>query len=128
MIRQLHRKILREIEERGGVQLQTGRFLPLYGNPEDDAKMGAACHGQGGGADYVQGIMLRYNREVGVIPIMQVHDELVWEVPAAWTEAQIAEFLELMGQEDPRMPGFRSAFKAKRGINWKEMKDISLPY
>lgn len=128
MIRDLHRKITQEIEERQGVQLETGRFLPLYGSPADDAKMGAAFHGQGGGAEYVQGIMRRYWLEHQQIALLQVHDELVWELPVEWEDKRISEFLWLMGQEAENLPGFVSAFKAKRGANWKEMKDVSLNY
>lgn len=123
MLRDLHWKILKEIEDRKGVQLQTGRFLPLYGSPEDDAKMGAAMHGQGGGADYVQGIMLRYWREQQAVPLLQIHDDLTWELPAAWTDKQVKDFLWLMSQDDPRMPGFSCPMKAKRGYNLGDWSD-----
>jgi DNA polymerase family A len=128
MIHQLHRAVLREVEEKRSVQLQTGRLLPLFGTPEDDAKMGMAMHGQGGGAEHVIGIMLRYKRELGRIPLLMVHDDLTWEIPRDWTDAQAIDFLELMSYETPRMPGFRCAMKAKRGPNRKEMRELVLPY
>jgi DNA polymerase I-like protein with 3'-5' exonuclease and polymerase domains len=127
MLRQLHRKIFREIEEKKGVQLQTGRFLPLDGSPEDNAKMGAAVHGQGGGAEHVIGVMLRYYQELGgVYPVLQVHDELVFEIPAEWTEQQARDFIYPMTEETHRMPGFVCPVKAKRGLNWKEMEEFSI--
>jgi DNA polymerase I-like protein with 3'-5' exonuclease and polymerase domains len=127
MLRQLHRKIFREIEEKKGVQLQTGRFLPLDGSPEDNAKMGAAVHGQGGGAEHVIGVMLRYYQELGgVYPISQIHDELLFEIPAEWTEQQARDFIYPMTEETRRMPGFVCPVKAKRGLNWKEMEEFSI--
>lgn len=128
IIRQFHRRVLREIEDHAGIRLPSGRFLPLYGNPEDDAKMAAAMHGQGGGADFVQGIMLRYYREQQRYPLIQVHDSLTWEIPRDWGSKQVHDLLWMMGQEDPRTPGFFCSFDAKRGPNWGEMSKVELKF
>lgn len=117
MIRQWHRKILAEIEEKRFVQYPTGHFLRLYGSPEDDAKMGAAALGQGVGAHYVQGIVLRFYREQGRIPLLFIHDSLAFEIPREWSDDKARQFISLMGEETDRLPGFKCPYKAARGDN-----------
>jgi len=115
MLRNWHRKILHEIENKKYIQYPTGHFLRLYGNPTDNAKMGAAAYGQGVGAHYVQGQVLRFYRETGKIPLMFVHDSLDFEIPRTWTPEEAKDFIKLMGEENDRLPGFKCPYKAARG-------------
>lgn len=121
-IREWQMRELAKIEAQGYVKSVTGRYLKLYGSPLDDAKSGIAFLGQGTSADYMLGIMLRYYRERNVIPLMQVHDELVFEIPRGWDDRQAREFIGFMGEETPQIPGFKSAYKAIRGRCWLEGK------
>jgi hypothetical protein len=123
MIPQWHRKVLREIEETGMVRYPTGHFLRLYGSPEDNAKMGTAALGQGLGASYLQGIILRYSRELGEIPILFVHDSLDFEIPRGWGDQKAKDFIALMGEETPGLPGFKTPYKAFRGQNGLEFDE-----
>lgn len=123
MIPQWHRKVLREIEETGMVRYPTGHFLRLYGTPEDNAKMGAAALGQGTGAHHLQGIILRYSRELQKTPILFVHDALDFEIPRSWTDTQAKEFISMMGEETDRLPGFKTPYKAFRGQNGLEFDE-----
>lgn len=125
-IREWHWKLLQKIENSDHVQSPIGRYLPLYGSPEDDAKMAAAFHGQGISADFVQEKMLRFDREMGVIALLQCHDELCFEVPSDWSDKAVVEHLQIMTDESIRLPGFVSALKMKRGKSWleTEMKQI----
>jgi DNA polymerase I-like protein with 3'-5' exonuclease and polymerase domains len=101
-------------------------MLRLFGKPEDRAKVAAAFRGQGTSADHVQAIMLRYWRELGAVPYLQVHDELVWEQPATWTDKQAFDFIALMQEETWRLPGFSVPADAMRGPNWKDLKKLVL--
>ncbi len=123
-IRRLHRKIALQIEERKGIQLETGRFLPLYGSPEDDFKMGTAAVGQGSGADYIQSVMLRYYREHNVVPLLMIHDELSFEIPKAWSDKQAIDFMKLMEEPTERLQGFWCPAVPKRGPNLGSMRAL----
>jgi hypothetical protein len=115
MLRDWHRKVLAEIQDKRYVQYPTGHFLRLYGSPEDDAKMGCAALGQGVGAHYVQGLVLRFSRETGRIPLLFIHDSLDFEIPRTWSDDEAREFISLMGEETDRLPGFKCPYKAARG-------------
>jgi hypothetical protein len=134
-IRNWHRKIMAEIENSPFVRSLTGRTLDLYGTDEEDAKTAATAHSQGTSADHVQAIMLLLDDE-GKLPTLQVHDEVVMEIPKTMTDEEALEYMACMGREtpllpgslvkpdDPTYPGFRCAAKIKRGPNWGEMKMI----
>jgi len=127
-IRAWQRRVLAEFEARRYVKYPTGRFIRLIGPfrednaltraMEEDSKIVLAAYGQGVSADHVQAIMLRYKRELGAVPILQVHDELVNEIPREWTDKQAGEFISLMQQETWRLPGFSCPVDAGIGENW----------
>lgn len=124
-IRKWQQKVLAEIEARGYVQSPTGRFLRLYGSPEDNAKIGVAFMGQGVGGDHIEAIMLRYKREQNFIFDLMVHDSLLAGIPKGWSDKQAFEFIEPMSQESGiRLPGFRAPIKVKRGANYGEMHKL----
>lgn len=121
-IREWQMKVTAEIEAKGYIKSPTGRFMRLYDAPHEMAKIGVAWLGQGVSADHVQGVMLRYHREFGEVPIMQVHDELVFEKPQTWTDKQMNDFIDLMRQETYKLPGFKAPIEVKRGKNWKDLR------
>lgn len=123
-IREWQIRVLDKVQETGYVQSPTGRFLRLFGTPEEIAKVAIAFLGQGVGADHVQGIMLRFRREQNRIPILQVHDELVFEQDLSLTKAQSVEYIKLMEGETNRLPGFTCPVEAKWGPNWKDMETV----
>lgn len=102
----------------------TGRFLRLHDTPEENAKIGIAFLGQGGGAQYITGIMLRFWRELHEIPLMNVHDSLVFEKPMLWSDKECRDFISLMYEETPQMPGFKAPGKPSRGPNYGELEKI----
>jgi hypothetical protein len=122
-VREWQYSVLEQVFNNGCVKYPTGHFLRLYGSPEDNAKMGFAALGQGVSAQHVQGIMLRFRKEQGVIPVSQIHDELLTEIPSSWSDDEAREFISLMGEETDRLSGFKSAFKAYRGKCWLEGSD-----
>jgi hypothetical protein len=125
MLRQLQQKELAVAEERGYVVSRTGRFLELHGTAEDNAKIIMAFHGQGTSADFVQEVMLRYWRwnHDYKLPLMQVHDELDWDIPRDWNDSRVKDFVVPMMEESERLPGFIAPITAKIGENWNE-KDM----
>ena len=80
---------------------------------------------QGGTADVCEVMMIRalpYCRWIGARLLLQIHDELVFEVP----EERHAEFTRTMRRilELPPAPGFRIPIRVdpKRGQRFGEMK------
>ena len=121
-IRQWQMKVSR-MAEQGYVQTASGRYLTLLGTPEEKLKMALAAHGQGGGADYVQEGMIRYY-EMGAIPLIQVHDELVFELPRGTEDKKILDHFSAMSIPSNYMPGFRCPAKVSVGENWLDMRDV----
>jgi hypothetical protein len=121
-IRRWHKSLSRDAES-GAVRSASGRYLELYGSPEDKLKIAAAFYGQGGGADDVQEGMIRYWR-AGYTPLIQVHDELVFEFPENTPDAELLDFFSLFTAESKFMPGFRGPVKVSKGPNWLDMTTI----
>jgi hypothetical protein len=121
-IRKWHRAIVKDAE-RGYVKSASGRYLTLLGSPEDKIKIAAAFYGQGGGADDVQEGMIRYG-SIGEVPVLQVHDELVFEKPRSISDKELLEFFSIFSQESKYMPGFVGPVKVSRGENWLDQKEI----
>ena len=125
MIREWQMRVLEELEKQGYIRSATGRILRLFGaDYQEWAKLCFAFNGQGGGADHVRAIMVKYKQKHNVIPRLQVHDELVWQVPKLWSDDQCKDFLYDMVTETPRLPGFTAPIEAKRGPNWKETRSL----
>ncbi len=122
-IREWQMKVLDQAEN-GVIQAPTGRILRLYGRPADDAKMAVAFLGQGVGADHVRATMLQYSRLLNVIPDLNVHDSLVFARPKEESNESVKEFLSLMQQEEPLLPGFVCPGKMKRGPNYGSIEQI----
>jgi hypothetical protein len=116
-IREWHRKVSREIESTRRITSHTGRSLRLYGSPEDDLKLACAFLGQGGGADEVQEAMLRY-QSLGKIALIQVHDELVFELPKEYTDSQVMKFFDVFCEPSAKFGGWRFPIEVSRGDNW----------
>jgi hypothetical protein len=121
-IREWHKKVSREVEQ-GYIRTASGRYLTLLGTPEDKLKIAFAVYGQGGGSDDVQSGMLRYWKE-GHIPILMVHDELVFEFPKETPNDTLLDFFSVMSAECEYMPGFRCPVKVQKGPNWLDMEEV----
>ena len=126
IIREWHKKVLTEVENTGIIRSALGRFVRLNDTPVNNAKNAFSFLGQGTSADHVQGDMLEFYRlykEEG-IPLLQVHDELVFEKPKTWSDEEAISFLSVMEKEDKRIPGFICPVKMYRGENWAQIKRI----
>lgn len=119
VVRQWQKKMTLQIQDRGYVQSPTGRYLELFDTPEENAKKGIATLGQGTGADHVTAMMLRFAREESILPIAQIHDELLFEVPEDWSDDRCYDFMAKMTEEQWRLPGFVCPIEVSVGKNWK---------
>jgi len=126
IIREWQQRVLQEIEKTGILKAATGRFIRLQDEPLECAKQAFSFLGQGTSADHVQGDMINFFDRYGMdgVPLLQVHDELVFEKPKVWTDEQCIEFLSVMEQEDKRIKGFWCPVKMYRGANWAQIKRI----
>jgi len=107
---------------KGFLQSHGLTYFDLIGDPHDLAKLIPAWYGQGRAALHVHGLMLNFFRD-GIIPTLQVHDELDIEFPVDWSDKRIKEeFTSRMECETWRLPGFNSPIDVFRGNCWKEGK------
>jgi hypothetical protein len=125
-IQQFQRKVISFVEQNGYVQTVCGTYLPLLGDAADRVKKGLAMHGQGTSALHMQAILLRMRRELGVIPLGFVHDEIIREVPDTWTDKQCVEAMQIMTEETWRLPGFKAPVKVSVGPTWGDAKEVLL--
>ena len=118
-IREWHRSLSRFVD-RGYVQTKSGRYLELYGSAEDDLKLAAAMFMQGGGADEVQEAMRRFWYRGGEhdVPLLQIHDELVFEVPADWTDDRVLQFMEPFHESSQLFDGRIFPVEISVGSSW----------
>lgn len=120
VIRDLQKKTSRSAED-GEIRTASGRYLRLEGTAEDKLKIALSVLGQGGGADDVIDGMIRYD-DMGYTPLLQVHDELNFEVPIDWTHDQIRQFFEVFSAPSRALPGFVGPVKYYEGMNWLDMQ------
>lgn len=121
-IREWQKQVSREAE-RGFARSASGRYLELHGTAEDKLKIALALKGQGSGADYCQEAMIKYYERDNT-PLLQVHDELVFEVPVETSNKNILEFFSTMSEESKFFPGFSCPAKVKVGMNWLDMEEV----
>jgi hypothetical protein len=125
-IRQWHRRLSAEIEKTNVLRSATGRFIRLYGTPEEDLKLAAAALGQGGGADEAQEGMLRF-ADKGAIALIHVYDELVFERPASDSVDQHYKFFEPFVEPSRWFGGWRFPIEISVGGNWGKWNGSTNP-
>lgn len=116
-VRRWHMALSSTIERTGRVKSLTGRCIELYGSAEDNLKLAAAFLGQGGGADEVQEHMLQA-AELNRIALIQVHDELVFEIPKDWSADQCHKYISFFTEPSKRFGGIRFPIETLVGNNW----------
>lgn len=119
-------EVAREIESTRQIRRKSGYFLELHKDPNDNLKKAAAFIGQGYGGDYCQGTMRLFYQKYGAVPLLQIHDELIFEVPSEWPAEQCQHFMQLMTSETDIYPGFSCPIEIKRGTSWGTMQNLVL--
>lgn len=125
-IRRWQQQVSEQIERCGFIQSHTGRFLELYGTAEDDLKLACAFLGQGGGADEVQEGMLRF-LYLDRIALLQVHDELVFEVPVEMNDDECTRYFDPMCEPSKRFDNRVYPIEISVGPTWYK-KDLKVIY
>lgn len=64
------------------------------------------------------------SKDSRIISLFQVHDELVWGIPRELSGKAALEFVEIMRGETWRLPDFAVPSAAKRGLNWKDLRNL----
>lgn len=123
-VREWQRGVSHRIEKEGLIVSHTGRVLRLYGTPEENLKLSLSVMGQGGGADEVQECMLRFD-SLGQVALIQVHDELVFEVPREYTNEQVVKFFEPFCEPSERFGGISFPIEISVGDNWCGASDLN---
>lgn len=118
-------KVSREVYELGYCRGLDGSFLRLD-SPilKENFKAAFSKRTQGGGAFFMQSKMREDYRRTGDVWMMQVHDEMVKEVPAEWTPSEIrtdCAFLETPCLDLPGRP-LINPFECKYGPAWGDLK------
>jgi len=124
-IREWQMRVTCDYLRRGYVRSCTGRYLQLWGDMNEQSKMICAFFGQGESADHVQAVMQRFWVERGMVPLFQVHDELIYERDAGLTRDGVREIMKLAEEETVMIPGFVCPMKFKLGCNWGELEEFS---
>jgi hypothetical protein len=120
IIREWQIKVSRQIEVSKFLQLPNTHGLRMLGSPHKNFKVGLAFLGQGFGAMHAQATMLEMIRRTESLhlPLLQVHDSLVYAVSRDWPDQQVREFMVPFFSETPLIPGFKAPGKVKRGRNY----------
>lgn len=117
-LRAWQKRVLEQVESSGVVVSPYGRYLDLTALEDvEKAKVAVAFLGQGVGADLVQAAMIRLHGRYGIVPSLQVHDELVIEVPEAGFEKLRREIAACLEEPD-QVLGLAVPAKIKTGKRW----------
>lgn len=123
-------KVSREVFEAGYVRGLDGSFLRLDSpDLKENFKAAFSKRSQGDGAFFMQSKMREDWERTGDVWTLQVHDEMVKEVPEDWDDARIAEdcrFLETPCRDIPaNAKGLLSVpFEVKEGPNWGTLREL----
>jgi hypothetical protein len=126
-IRKWQKEVSDEVESKGYVQCPySGKILRLYGSAEDMIKPALSFRGQGCSAVHIQAIILRFKREMGIVPLITVHDSAVLEFPSDWSDKRLYEHVRFMFESTKRVPGFFTPAGIKRGPSYGELRKVIL--
>lgn len=126
-VRRWQYEVGQKVEDKDYVQCPyTGRILRLYGSTEECLKSALSFLGQGCSAIHVQGILLRFKREMNLVPLITVHDSAVIEFPKEWSDKKLREHMNFMFESTHRLPGFFTPAGIKRGPNYGTLRKLAL--
>jgi hypothetical protein len=104
----------------------TGKILYLYGTTEECIKTIFSFLSQGCSAVHTQGVTLRLKREMGIIPLITVHDSWVLEFPKEFSDKQLREYVNFAFEPTHRIPGFFTPAGIKRGPNYGTLRKVAV--
>jgi len=93
--------------------------------PGSDSSTAMAQLPQSTGAAIVKECILQFEETfLGEMMVLQVHDEIVWEVPFEMQEKAVKIIRRIMEQKWPQLNGHSIAVSVKVGLNLKDMKEV----
>ena len=123
-VRDLQQRITHQCENERMIRPPHGYKLDSYGFAEDRIKTAAATFGSQPVAHFTK-LALLNAEELDLVPILQVHDELLFLPPTSWSEKKIAgKIREAMYFETPEIPGLRLPLDISRGLNWADQEKV----
>ena len=128
-IRDLQRRISKQVEEERIVRPPHGYALLSYGYDEDRMKQATAVWGSQPVAHISKVALLDIHRRFRagrpLYGVLQIHDEIVAYVPNSVEPTQAASWIrESMEVETPEMPGFIIPAEPSFGPDWKNQKKL----
>lgn len=115
-------------KKNGGVKTILGRFIPILDIRDKNKYKRFAAERravnytiQGSCADILKKAMLDMYRD-GIMPILQVHDELIFEVPDGTDKEAFRSKVVSYLQNAIRLKNVELTVEAKYGSNWSECK------
>lgn len=124
LLRDLYKRITRQVEQEKVVRPPHGYFLQSYGYAEDRLKTAAAVWGSQPVAHYTKIALLNAENR-GLNPILQIHDELLFLVSRAVNPRVVKSWIvDSMYFDTPEMPGFRIPVDVSFGKNWADQEEI----
>lgn len=118
------KSVSQQVEKQGYVQSAFGFYLTLYGEAFSKLKTALAMLGSNPVAYYTNHALCNADDD-GAIPVAQVHDELLWEMPLGTSDAVAIE--KVVGWQEisrEEMEGLKLPVEISRGSNWGEQEGI----
>lgn len=128
-IRDLQRRIFKQVETQSAVKLPMGYTTLSYGPDEDRLKTALAIWGSGPIAHYLKLALLDNWKEFEggrpQRPFLTVHDELLTYVHKSIPPEEAVSWLrKSMDVEAPEMKGFRVPSGLSYGPNWRDQRKV----
>ena len=121
-VRVFHEWVI-EQAEKGYLSTVSGRYIPLIeASGAEQLKKAAAAYAQGLLADYIQEAMVRYWERHNAAPLLNIHDELLWEVDRTRPLEEHYQWAQIMAEPSEIFEGFSCPIECKIGENWKSGK------
>jgi len=125
LLRELQKKITKQVERERCVRPPTGYVLASYGYEQDRLKTAAAMWGSNPVAHITKYAMVNAENHPRLIPTLQIHDELTYVVDSCYDPREVKKWIrECMEIEIPEIPGMKIPVDVTRGLNWADQETI----
>lgn len=124
-VRDLQKRISRDVEVNQAVITPHGYYLLSFGQPAERLKQAAAMFGSNPVAHFMKLSLLRADQHPHMIPIISVHDEIDFLVDLRHSDDLVKKWVnEIMVFETPEMPGFSIPADVSVGQNWADLSKL----
>lgn len=127
-IRKFHNRILEEAES-GTVAVRNpfGRARVIYAqDPHERAKRACHFYGCSTAARIVNRAAIKIWKSMGLVPMLIVHDELVYSLPSSGSDDTVREIYAEMGKPIEELGGLRIPVSASFGPSYGNQTEVDL--